>query len=316
MAAYLSRPYRDLSDTPRIVDFVGSVRPIRLLTEYPSIYDLPEFLSLPANQATTRLWLNEDDHLVGFAYVDAFHTLRFDIDWQTRDDRLENEIITWGTTCLKDTHPFLYATSHQTDSQRIAFLDRNQFARRSGTIIHMACSLAASIPPPRIPAGFHIRSVNGEAEAAAVVALHHAAFGSSYMTTERRLKMMRKHTFDPALDLVAVAAVGTLAAYAMGQVNGQEGIQGVSYADLFATHPSYRGLGLASVLMRTLVRRLQAKGCRIAQLSTDSTNQAMQHVAKAVGFRIVGTTLRFQRQVYEQVDANPSSPVIAAKANK
>jgi mycothiol synthase len=300
MAAYVSRPYRDLSDTLRIVDFVGSVRPITLLTEYPSIHDLPEFLSLPANQATTRLWLNGDNHLLGFAYVDAFDTLRFDKNWQTRDDRLENEIITWGTTCLKDTHPFLYATSHETDDRRIAFLDRNQFARRSGTIIHMACSLAASIPPPRIPAGFHIRSVNGEAEAAAVVALHRAAFGTSYMTTERRLKMMRKSTYDRTLDLVAVAADGTLAAYAMGQVNEQEGIQGVSYADLFATHPSYRGLGLASALMRMIVQRLQERGYRVAQLSTDSTNQAMQHVAKAVGFRIVGRTLRFQRQAYEK----------------
>jgi len=250
------------------------------------------------NQATTRLWLNEDNHLVGFAYVDAFHTLRFDIDWQTRDDRLESEIIMWGNTCLKDTHPFLYATSHETDSQRITFFDRHQFARRSDTIIRMACSLVASIAPPRIPAGFHIRSVRGEAEAAAVVALHRAAFGISYTTTERRLKMMRKNTYDRTLDLVAVAPDGTLAAYAMGQVNEQEGIQGVSYADLFATHPSYRGLGLASALMRMIVQRLQAKGYRVAQLSTDRTNQAMQHVAKAVGFRIIGTTLRFQRQVY------------------
>jgi mycothiol synthase len=300
MASYVCRPYCDLSDTTRIVDFVSSVRPVRLLTEYPSIYDLPELLSLPTNQATARLWLDEDNHLVGFAYVDAFHTLRFDINWQTRDDRLEEEIIMWGTTSLKDTHPFLYATSHETDGERIAFLDRNQFARRSDTIIHMACALAASIPPPRIPAGFHIRPVRGEAEAAAVVALHRAAFGSSYMTTERRLKMMRKHTYDRTLDLVAVAADETLAAYAMGQVNEQEGVQGVSYADLFATHPSYRGLGLASALMQMIVQRLQAKGYRVARLSTDSTNQAMQHVAKAVGFRIVGATLRFQRQLYEK----------------
>jgi RimJ/RimL family protein N-acetyltransferase len=53
-------------------------------------------------------------------------------------------------------------------------------------------------------------------------------------------------------------------------------------------------------LMRMIVQRLQAKGYRVAQLSTDSINQAMQHVAKAVGFRIIGTTLRFQLQVYEQ----------------
>jgi len=254
-------------------------------------------LSLPANRATTRLWLNEETRLVGFAYVDAFHTLRFDIDWQHREDSLENEIMMWGISCLKDRHPFLYATSHETDDQRIACLERNQFARRPGTILHMACSLAASIPAPRVPAGFYIRPVEGETEAAAVVALHRAAFGTSYLTTERRLETMQKKTYDRTLDLVAVAADGTLAAYAMGQVNEQEGKQGVSYADLFATHPSYRGLGLASALMRMLLRRLQAGGYRVAQLSTDSTNQAMQYVAQTAGFRITGITLRFQRQV-------------------
>jgi len=46
-----------------------------------------------------------------------------------------------------------------------------------------------------------------------------------------------------------------------------------------------------------LVRRLQARGYRVAQLSTDSTNQAMQYVAQEAGFRITGTTLRFQLKV-------------------
>jgi hypothetical protein len=44
----------DAPDMFRIVDFVRSVRPVELLTEYPGIYALPEFLS-PMNQATTKL---------------------------------------------------------------------------------------------------------------------------------------------------------------------------------------------------------------------------------------------------------------------
>jgi mycothiol synthase len=300
MRAYGSRLYRNPSDIDSIVEFTRSVRPAALLAEYPSIYDLPDFLSIPVNQATARLWLNENKRLNGFAYVDTFNTLRFDLDWRTPDERLENEIIRWGNTCLKDIHPFLYGTSHETDSRRIAFFDRHLFARRPDTILHMACSLAASLPSPHLPTGFSVRSVKGEAEAAAVVALHRAAFGTSYMTLERRLKMMRKRTYDPTLDLVAVAPDGTLAAYAVGQVNEQERMQGVSYADLFATHPRYRGLGLASALMLMILQQLQAKGQRIAQLSTDSSNTAMQHVAQASGFRRIGTTLRYQRQVHEK----------------
>jgi hypothetical protein len=49
--------------------------------------------------------------------------------------------------------------------------------------------------------------------------------------------------------------------------------------------------------MYMLVKRLQKMGYRIAKLSTDSNNHAMQQIAYAVGFQRSGKTLRFQRQV-------------------
>jgi ribosomal protein S18 acetylase RimI-like enzyme len=297
MPRYVSRPYRDVTDIASIVDFARAVRPPTLVAEYPSVHDLPDFLSLPENKATTRLWSTENGHLVGFVYIDTFHTLRFDIDWQTADETLETDIIAWGDTCLSGVHPFLYATSHDTDHQRLALFARHGFTRRPDTIVHMAAALDALVPSPFIPDGFCIRSLAGEAEAAAVTAVHRAAFGTSYMTTEQRLRMMRAKMYDPDLDLVAVAPDGTLAAYAMGQVAERDALDGVSYADLFATHPAYRGRGLAQALMQMIVQRLQARGSRVARLSTDSSNQAMQRVAQTVGFQIIGTTLRFQRSV-------------------
>lgn len=297
MERYTAYAYQHEADIARIINFVWAVRPRRFVTEYPSVHDLGELLSLAVNRNTLRLWSHHDGHLGGFAYIDAFHTLRFDLDWQTYDPVLEHDIINWGETCVRRQHPFLYATSHEADSLRLAFFDRHGFTQRPDSIVHMTCSLNTALPAPTIPTAWTIRSVAGEAEAAAVAALHRAAFGTEHMTTERRLRMMRTERYDPSLDLVAVAPDGTLAAYAMGQGGGQAQHEGVSYADLFATHPRYRGHGLAHALMQMIVQRLQAKGYKVAQLSTDSHNQTMQRVAQAVGFHITATTRRFQRFV-------------------
>ena len=297
MAHHFTQNYSSDGDIARIINFIEAVRSSLCINEYPSARELPELLTLPANQATSQLWSDSDGNLIGFAYVDAFHTLRFDLDWQLQDPTLEQAILAWGEACLVGKHPFLYVTSHNADQQRLNFFKRYQFTQRPESIIHMACSLDSALPEPSIPNGFTIRSVTGEAEAAAVAALHRAAFGTPHMTTERRLHMMRSHSYDPDMDLVAVTPDGTLAAYAMGQGGDSNVTEDVSYADLFATHPAFRSCGLAQALMHIIVKRLQTKGYQVAKLSTDSDNQAMQRVAQTVGFRITGTTLRFQRPV-------------------
>ena len=297
MIPLTSRLYQELSDITLIIEFLRSIRPVALLTEHPSIYEIPELLAIPQNQATTRLWLLEEEFLVGFAFVDAFHTLRFDLDWQTQSKQIESEILAWGNECLKNKYPMLYSTSHESDTEHLAFFVRHQFVQCAESILHMACSLNRSIRTPHVPFGFTIRSVRGEEEAAEIASLHRAAFQTPYMTAERRMSIMRRSDYDPSLDLVAVASDGTLAAYALGQVNKPEGIQGVSYADLFATHPKFQDRGLASTLMLIVLKRLQEKGYRIAKLSTNSHNHSMQHVASMAGFETTSKTLRFQRQV-------------------
>lgn len=297
MATYTAHRYDHRTDLAQIVAFVRAVRPTLLLNEYPAAQDLPELLGLAANQATARCWTDERGGLVGFAYLDAFHTLRFDLDWRLQERALEQAIIGWGERCLRGQHPWLYTTSHATDQQRLACLERHQFARRPNSIVHMTCALDRPIPTPAIPAGFAIRSIAGETEAAAVAAVHRAAFGTPHMTTERRLAMMRASSYDSALDLVAVAPDGTLAAYGLGQAGGPDDAPGTAYADLFATDPAFRSCGLAQALVQLIAQRLQASGYRVARLSTDSDNQAMQRVARSVGFRVTATTLRFARLV-------------------
>lgn len=297
---YTSRLFSNVDDIDRITGFVRRIRPESLWSEYPSLWDLPDFLAIPKNQETTRLWFMEDGSLAAFAYVDGFHTLRFDIDWALRDGRLESEIASWGEACVRIRSKTLYGTSHETDKLRLEFFDRHGFEQHQDDILHMSCSLLdEDIPSFALPAGFSIRQTGGEAEAQTVAALHRAAFGLSFMTTERRIAMMHKKDYDPELDLVAEAHDGSLAANMLGQVNEREAVEGTAYADLFATHPDFRGLGLAKVLMGEVLRRLRKKGFWRAKLSTGSSNTAMLRVAQAYGFLVEGRTLRYGRQVQE-----------------
>ncbi|HEX6287788.1 MAG TPA: GNAT family N-acetyltransferase [Herpetosiphonaceae bacterium] len=304
MSAFHSRLYGDPTDAARIVEFVRRVRPRERVTDYPGIVDLPDVLT-PVS-ATTRLWFAADDQIVGVAFVDAFQTLRFELDWQRIAPDLEAAVIAWGDGCIRRASGAssdslrIYAAAHEADAARLRFLARHAFTRLADSIIHMERPLIDPLPAPRLPPGFQIRAVAGLHEAAALAALHRAAFGTPHMSAARRLTMMQAAHYDPALDLVAIAPDGTPAAYGMGSVSSEENAltgRNDSYADLFATLPAYRGKGLAQALMLTILQKLRARGLATAKLSTASNNSAMQRVASSAGFKAISATVRLQRAI-------------------
>jgi hypothetical protein len=94
---FLTSSFAGPSDILLLVDWARLVRPHERVTDYPSIIDLPELLSLPHNQETTRIWFAETGELLSFAFVDVFHTLRFEIDWQRTTPALESAVVAWGS---------------------------------------------------------------------------------------------------------------------------------------------------------------------------------------------------------------------------
>ncbi len=301
--SFFSRGFIDISDVPRLVDWVRTIRPPDRVTDYPSVIDLPRVLALPENQATLRLWFTDTNDLLGFGFVDVFHTLRFELDWAQVPPELEAEVIAWGESChtpesTLPSAPRLFATAHEVDSLRRSFLERHDYASVADTILHLERSLALPINPARLAPEFVIRPVEGEQEAAELAQLHRDAFGTSHMTTERRIAMMRTAHYRPELDLVIVTTEGVYAAYGRASLCPEENAltgRNECYADLFATHPAYRGRGLARALVVTLVHLLQQQGYTTAKLTTSSANVAMKQVALSEGFQLASETLRFAR---------------------
>ena len=118
--------------------------------DYPSATDLREMLCQPDLQANTRLWFDQQDQLVAFALVDAFHNLLFDFDPKAASAELDDAILQWGIACLKrepqadDEAVTLDAVCREEDTARLAWLTRTAFSRKP--CAHCA-SFARSVNP-------------------------------------------------------------------------------------------------------------------------------------------------------------------------
>ncbi len=307
MTILASRAYSGASDLQSMLDLLVATRPADRITDYPSIVDLRELYALNDVQSNTRLWLGNDDQIVGFAFVDQYNNFWFQVDQQVASSLIESEMVAWGVACVRraaiqdDSQTWtLDASCRDDDREQIAMLERNGFVRQEICSLHMTRSLDDPIPAPQVPMGFSIRHVAGEQEVQELVALHRAAFGSENMTVEERLAMMRALEYDAELDLLAVAPDGRLAAYCMCSISQEENRRSgrnEGYTDPVATHPDFQRQGLAKSLLLTGLHRLKQRGLETAVLGTSSENVAMQRVAQAVGFHVKTTMLWFAKPV-------------------
>lgn len=306
MTSLTSRLYRAPADLQALIDFLLATRPPARITDFPSVVDLHELLALPAVQRNTRLWFDEQGRLTGFALVDHYHNLRFELDRQSAPPGLMAEMVAWGEACMRrvpresDTKLTLDASCRADDQEQIDLLRRHGFVPQAWRSLQMARALDEPIPTPQLPEGFTIRSVAGEEEVEALVALHRAAFGSKEMTVSERLAMMRVPEYDPALDLLAIAPDGRFAATCFCAISTAENARSgrnEGYTDPIATHPDFRRRGLARALLFTGLQLLQERGMDTAVLGTSSENIAMQKTAVAAGFQIASTTVWFAKMV-------------------
>lgn len=280
-----------------MIDLITSVRPQKYLDDYPSKVDMEENFASTEIHTNTRLWF-ENSQLVGWAFVDNFRNVWWELDHQF-EELLGKQIIEWGVDCIRrtlsnDEKATLDTSCREDNADRLSFLHKHGFKQEGATTFYMARSLSEPILKPRLPQGFVIRSVTGHQEADAIARTHRAAFGTEYMTTERRLAIMNTSEYDPSLDLVVIAPDGTIAAYCTCSINGQK-LTGNT--DPVATHPHYQRMGLARALLLHGLQLLKQRGMKSAHLGTSGDNMAMQKTAESVGFKVEHKTLWFSKGI-------------------
>lgn len=301
-----TRNYNGAADLQAMIDLTRSLR-TRGQIVYPIAADLFEELGDPTVRESVCLWENCRSQLTGFAYVSSYQNLVnvFDADLFSLD--IENEVVNWAVAAIRQRNKQnnqdnpLDASAYESDLERQLFLERHGFERQEESSIKMRRSLDLPIPEPRLPPGFQIRSLHGEAELEAYVALHQAAFGTENMTVEFRRTIMSAPDFIPDLDLVVVTPDGRLAAFCVCQIFPEDmqfaGGQKEGLTDPVGTHPAYQRLGLAKALMLTGMRLLKEHGMDFALLGTSSMNIAMQRAAESVGFQKISNTFWYRRPV-------------------
>ena len=298
MSHITSQIYKDEKDFQVIIDLLTKVRPPEHINDYPVKVDIEENLASADVRANTRLWFG-DGQPIGWAYVDDFNNLRWELDSQY-DELIDSEIVAWGETCIRKTpangEPATLDASCRKDyAERISFLKRHGFIQSDVTTVAMVRHLSEPIPEPELLQGFVIRPIAGIQEAEAVASTHRAAFGTDYMTTENRLVIMNSSEYDPSLDLVVVAPDGTIAAYCSCSINEKDKI---GKTDPIATHPQYQRMGLARALLLKGMQLLKERGTIFAHLGTSGDNIAMQKTAASAGFTVEHTTIWFSKEVH------------------
>ncbi len=149
------------------------------------------------------------------------------------------------------------------------------------------CSLDTPLPATSLPPGFVLhQGVHGEEELEQYQDLHRAVFDGIGIGLNYHLSP----AYKPDLDLIAVDAAGTFAAFCLcelHQVADSRGEYAVGEIGVIGTRPTHRKLGLGRTLLLAGTHLLQKRGAMSVFLETELANAAALHLFTSVGFRAV-----------------------------
>jgi len=290
----VARPASGAGDFARLYDLAAQA-PDHVL----HLADLPWRLASPSSLVPERirLWETPDGDLLAWAMLQfSWHCLDYAVRSDSRAAGLDAAILGWVTERLGEESaergeplPF-YVSARNGDETRIAAVIAAGFVADDWSYVHLVRDLDEPIPEPVLPDGFSIRSLAGEDEVDAYVAMHRAAFDSTSMTAEWRRATLRDPHYDPTLDLVAITAGGDLAGFCVGwltpplpTLSGQR----VAQVEPLGVHPAHQRAGLGRALLLEIFRRARALGAVHIEVDTVSYEEPAQETYAAVGFRQV-----------------------------
>ncbi len=260
--------------------------------------DMPYRLCTAAAQdpANGRLWTDESGEVLGFALTQLpFHVL----DWAVRpgNEELQKEIVAWGVARLEDIahqrgEGFGYLLDSRSDHDAIAL--QHGFVRDDRYIRNLELKFEQPPATPSTPNGFRIRPLNGEAEVAAYVELHRAAFDSCNMEISWRARTLSHPLYQPQLDLVAEAEDGRLVAFCIGWLGKLNG-EAVGQIEPLGVLPEFHKQGLGRAILLESLNRYDQIGVKHIFIDAENSNDGSQHLYESAGFRQFARTYKYFR---------------------
>jgi mycothiol synthase len=222
---------------------------------------------------------------VAYAVIPFTTSLSFAILPQWRNSQLLQVILAWGLALLREQCrvPFLMTRCHEDDGDLQAALTQEGFTPEPYHDVYLT-RLVDTVPAaPALPAGFRLEAGVTVAEHASYQGLHEAIYGHGMAMDEHF-----SSTYQPELDLVAIAPDGTWAAVCfatMDQVADADHIERVGDVGLLGVHPAFRRLRLGRALLLRAMQRTQEQGAVHLVLETENIASPAMHLYRSLGFQ-------------------------------
>jgi mycothiol synthase len=296
MTAIIACPYRGGSEARALFELLLAYRADERVDPWPSLRELRAHWSDESAQALarTRLWRDPNHELLAFATLWDGSVLLYALRPYAPAESLLEAILAWASAAIQSGMPAasretaLYVPARDDDPTTRAMLERYGFGHEEWCTLRMARPLFVPLPEAQPAAHFAIRPLQGLAEAEAHVALQRAIFGPSAIDLAERRALMADRDYLPALDLVAVAPDGTLAAFMLGWLSREENQRcrpTFGWVDLLGTRPEYRRQGLAGALLLRGLQTMREAGIDMVRASVNSWNDNARMLLGSLGFR-------------------------------
>ena len=244
-------------------------------------------------QQATMLWVEDNGRLLAYALVAAPSTvLTFQVHPQARDRGLETQILTWAIAGAQEQarqrgRTFsLWCRCHEHETEHRALLEGAGFKPLPARDLRLVRSLALPLPAAHLPAGFVLRGgVHGE-ELEQYQELHQAVFDGIGMG----LDYHQSPAYEPDLDVIAVDAAGTFAAFCLCELIGVADSSGeytVGEIGVIGTRPTQQRHGLGRALLLTGMHRLKERGATSVFLETELAETPALRLFTSLGFQRV-----------------------------
>lgn len=317
---FQSSAYVGEADLAAIAQLINTCRVTDQQESRTSVIKLQESFADPQFDITRdlRLWRGANDDLMAVAELwrlmpnQAFlGVLHFDIHPQVRNTALADTVLQWAETRLREAGRsqslplVLHSWCRDVVEQRRSLLMQLGFAPERYFLQLRRSLQDTPILSPVIPEGWQVRAVDMAQEAVAWVDMFNQTFIDHWdhhsVTVEDIQYEASLSTYNPELDLVAVAPTGQLAAFCASEIdperNARLGLQ-EGHVCLLGTRRGYRRMGLARSLLLANLRRLQAAGMTTATIGVDAENPSgALKLYNSVGFERYRSSTVFRKAV-------------------
>jgi ribosomal protein S18 acetylase RimI-like enzyme len=233
-------------------------------------------------EVDVRLW-RDGGECVGWGWRWHDRSLLFFLVHPERRELVE-EIVAWAETRNVE------GLEHDRSAQLLGELGYSvDEAQRS--MHHMVRPLD-NLPEPELPAGYSLRTVEGDADLVRRVDVHRAAFAPSRVLPASYRQVMAAWPYRPDLDHVVVAPDGSFAAFCLCWLDEENA---VGELEPVGTHPDHQRLGLATAVCRFALGNLAAAGADTAVVYSKQGYKATG-LYEGLGFTSISRHLTYSRE--------------------